>query len=385
MDTVIVQCHHSICMPEEAVDDGDRWHALRRDLYKLPQNPVPRAHPRNWIFRMKRASDFIGHSNPKLAMLLRKINPYPQPWKYVRLQTEDNVQVAAWYGPSKRKDPPFGIVIVPGMFATKDDTIHKRRAIHMWRHWDIPVMCIDLRAFGESTGIATAGWKEAYDVLAAVKYLAETSGVKKVGTIAESMGGAAALNAAAHDAASGSELMLGGVLAWSAFVDAKDAVEYISTKPPKNHPFNAKFKGFSRMLMSRSHGHYRTFKEFMEDSVVVNGLTSLDELWELANPKWKLGLIHAPVLEIHAVDDPIVPVRHARRMERYARDHPHIQVVVTNWGEHTGYEAMDPWWYWEVVSRFFGEVNGLALPNLYNSKDSVPSTRPPPSEPSPEP
>ncbi len=369
---------------KEGDQASTQWSELREQLESLPQNPVRKTHPRNWLFRFKRATDFIGHSDPNAARLLRRANPYPKPWEHVRLRTEDNVQVAGWYGPSRRKDPPFGLVMVPGMFATKDDTIHKRRAIHMWRHWDIPVMCIDLRAFGESTGVATAGWKEALDVHAAVKLLAERSGVAKVGVMAESLGGAAALNAAAHDNATGTELMGGGILTWSAFVDSKDAVEYISTKPPRDHPFYAKWAGFSRMLKSRSRGQYHTFKEIMEDTARANGLSSLDELWELANPKWKVGLIHPPTLLIHALDDPIVPVRHARRMERYARDHPHIQVLLTNWGEHTSFEAMDPWWYWEVIARFYGTVNGVALPNLHQRKDSVPSS-PPASKRSPEP
>ena len=360
-------------MTGEVAEDAERWKRLHNDLQDLPQHPVAKTHPRNWVFRIKRATDFIGHSDPNAAQLLRRMNPYPKPWQHVRLRTEDNVQIAAWYGPSRRTDPPFGLVLVPGMFATKDDTIHKRRAIRIWRHWDIPVMCIDLRAFGESTGIATAGWKEALDVHAAVKYLADISGVKKVGVMAESMGGAAALNAAAHDSASGTELMGGGVLTWSAFVDSKDAVEYISAKPPRDHPFYTKWAGFNRMLMGRSHGQYGNFLELMVDTARVNGLATIEELWELANPKWKVALMHAPTLVVHATDDPIVPVRHARRMERYARDHPHIQVLLTTWGEHTGFEAMDPWWFWEVIRLFFGEVNDVALPNLYHHKDSVPS------------
>lgn len=359
-------------------EDAERWQALREELGALPQRPIAKTHPRNWIFRLKRATDFFGHSDPNAARFLRRINPYPKPWEHVRFRTEDNVQIAAWYGPARRTDPPFGLVIVPGMFATKDDTIHKRRAIRIWRYWDIPVMIIDLRAFGESTGVATAGWKEALDVHAAVKRLADMSGVQRIGVMAESMGGAAALNAAAHDSASGTELMGGGVLTWSAFVDSKDAVEYISTEPPKDHPFYTKWAGFNRMLKARSHGQYTTFMEITVDTARINGLESVEELWELANPKWKVALMHAPTMVVHATDDPIVPVRHARRMERYARDHPHIQVLITNWGEHTSFEAMDPWWFWEVTGRFFGEVNGVALPNLHQRKDSVPSTLPTP-------
>ncbi len=347
----------------------NRWRDLRRTLEGLPQEPSPRGHPRNWLFRAKRAADFIGHSKPHHARFLRRVNPYPKPFEHVKFRTEDGVQIASWYGPSKQANPRFGIVLVPGMWSTKDDTVHKRRTIRMWRHWDVPVMCIDMRAFGESTGIGTGGWKEALDVHGAVRELARRSGVQRVGVIAESMGGAAALNAAAHDSASGANLMTAGVLTWSAFVDARDAVHYISTPPAAGHPFRAQWEAFVQLLRYRSMGGYRSFLEYMEDAARVNGLESVEELFDLANPKWKIGMIHSPTLAVHSTDDPVVPVRHARRLERYARDHPHVQVLTTDWGGHTGFEAMDPWWFWEVISRFFGEVNGVQLPNLSKGDD----------------
>lgn len=363
-------------MPGSSEADGERWSTLRRSLEALPQEPVSKAHPRNWMFRAKRAADFIGHAKPQAARFFRKVNPYPKPFEHVRYRTEDGVQIAGWYGPPHEDSPPaFGLVIVPGMWSTKDDTAHKRRAIRIWREWKIPVLCIDLRAFGESTGIATGGWKEALDVHGGARFLAERSGVTRVGVVAESMGGAAALNAAAHDAASGAELLHGGVLAWSAFVDTRDAVHYISTPPPKGHAFRGQWEAFTRLLQYRSMGGYESFLEYMVDAAEVNGLESVDELFDLANPKWKVSMMHAPVLEVHSTDDPVVPVRHARRMERYARDRPHIQVLITNWGGHTGFEAMDPWWFWEVMRRFFGEANGIELPNLHRPDGRAPATQ----------
>lgn len=338
-------------------------------LEGLPQKPSARSHPRNWLFRAKRAADFIGHAKPQHARFLRRVNPYPKPFEHLQFRTEDGVQIAAWYGPPQNADARFGLVLVPGMWSTKDDTSHKRRAIHIWRHWGIPVMCIDLRAFGESTGIATGGWKESLDVHAAARELAARSGIDRIGVVAESMGGAAALNAAAHDHASGAELLGGGVLTWSAFVDAKDAVHYISTPPVEGHPFRAQWEAFVQLLKYRSMGGYRSFLEYMEDAARVNGLENVDELFDLANPKWKVAMMKCPILAIHSTDDPVVPVRHARRLDRYTRDHPNVQVLLTSWGGHTGFEAMDPWWFWEVMARFFGEVNGVRLPNLARKED----------------
>lgn len=357
-------------MVQEGTVEEGQWEALRRELERLPQQPASRHHPRHWYFRIKRAADFVGHSKPQYARFWRQVNPYPKPFRHITFRTEDGVQIAGWLGPTPEEAAPaFGLVIVPGMFSSKDDTVHKRRAIRIWRHWKIPVLCIDLRAFGESTGIATGGWKEALDVHAAARALHQQTGAARIGVVAESLGGAAALNALAHDSQSGIDLLQGGVLTWSAFLDARDAVHYISTEPPKGDPFRAPWEGFRRLLAFRSMGGYRSFQEYMDDAARVNGLESVDELFDLANPKWKVAMMHAPVLCVHATDDPVVPVRHARRMERYARDHPHIQVITTTWGEHTGFEAMDPWWFWEVMRRFFGAANGVELPNLEGGRD----------------
>lgn len=331
---------------------------LREELESIPQRPVPRTHVRNLTNRAKRGLDFIGHSQPNRARFLRQINPYPKPWEHVTFRTEDGVKIASWYGPG---EGDWGLVLVPGMFSTKDDTIHKRRALRLWKAWNIPVIVIDLRAFGESTGIGTGGWKESLDIHGAAKELAKRSGVKRVGVLAESLGGAAAINAAAHDAASKTELLMGGVLTFSAFVDTKDAVEYISAEPPKDHPFRMSWRGFGNMLSRRSNGGYRSFSSYMEDAAQIHGL-SLQEMYDIANPKWKIHLIHAPMLCIHSTDDPVVPVRHLRRMSRYAVDVPHIETMVTQWGGHTGFEPMDPAWFWTVTRRFFETCNKVSLP-----------------------
>ncbi len=350
---------------------------LREELEMLPAHPISRVHPKNWVFRIKRMADAIGHARPANAAFFRTINPYPTPFEHHKVETDDGVGIALWYGPpggeagaknGSADKPAFGLVIVPGMFSTKDDSVHKKRAIWMWRHWKIPVVCIDMRAFGESNGIATGGWKEAYDVTAAAKFLKETAGVDKVAVLAESMGGASALNAMALDEESGDRLLTAGTLCYSCFVDLKDAVHYISSEPPKTDPFHIQWEAFRRLLRYKSHGGYERFDEYLDDAAQVNGLSGFDEMADLGNPKWKTALIKGPTLLVHAADDPVVPVRHARRMERYARRDAHIQVVTVPWGQHTGFESMDPIWFWKVTTRFFSYVNGVELPNPWEAQ-----------------
>ncbi len=345
------------------VGDTGHWRAFRRRLEELPSNPVHHYHPRRLVTRAKRGADFMGHLRWETSRFFATINPYPRPFEHVWLRSADQVRIAAWVGPRRPTQPSeWGLVLVPGMFSTKDDTIHKRRAIHIWRHWKIPVACIDLRGFGESRGVSTAGWKEALDVEAAAKHLRDVHHVKRVAVIAESLGGAAAINAVANEGERGGSLFDGGLLTWSAFVDARDAVEYISAQPPEDHPFANSWAGFRRLLHLKSMGGYQRFTDLIEDVARTNGLPDVEALYALASPKSKVKHIRNPALLIHATDDPVVPVRHARRMERYAGDADHVQTMVVPWGMHTQFEAIDPTWYWEVTRRFFGEVNHQELP-----------------------
>lgn len=343
--------------------DAARWLALREDLESLPQSPTSRDHPRNWVFRIKRGLDFVGHARRDAARFFAKANPYPQPFEHLTVTSDDSAQIACWYGPQS-KPSDWGLVVVPGMFGSKDDTVQKRRTLRIWRQWKIPVLSMDLRGFGESTGISTAGWKEGADVLAAAKELKRRANLKRVAVLSESLGGAACLNALALDSASGANVITGGAVACSAFVDAKDAVGYISEKPPADHPFAWQWVGFRRLLRLKSMGAYDRFDDYLDDAARVHGLSGWSEMADLSNPKWKVPMIHAPTLLIHAADDPVVPIRHARRVERYADTNPQVQVILTTWGGHTGFEPMDPTWYWEVLRRFYGTVNDVELPNL---------------------
>lgn len=339
------------------------WALLREDLERLPQAPTSRDHPRNWIFRIKRVLDLVGHSRRDAARFFARANPYPKPFEHLSVPSDEGVSIETWYGPQAGKHD-WGLLLVPGMFGAKDDTVHKRRAMRIWREWKIPIMVMDLRGFGESTGISTAGWKEAVDVVAAAKFLREKAGLKRVAVLAESLGGAAALNALALDGASGANHLAGGVLCFSAFVDAKDAVAHISERPTEHDPFMLQWRAFRRLLRLKSMGGYSRFDEYLEDAARVHGLPGWAELADLANPKWKVPLLHQPTLIVHATDDPVVPVRHARRVERYADSNPKVQVLITTWGGHTGFEPMEPQWFWEVLRRFYGAVNNVELPNL---------------------
>lgn len=324
--------------------------ALRRELLRTPEHPRSMMHPAVLSFRAGLALDFVVHAKHDWSRAVRKIRPYPKPFETVRLFAKDGVELSAW-STGNHIQSRFGVVVVPGLFATKDDHQHRGRAIHIQREWNVPVVCLDLRAFGESKGIATAGWKERWDVIAAVDHLEEVAGCEKVLLVGESMGGAAVLNAMAQMGQDGDERLLGGVTI-SAFVDALDAVTHISSEPPKGDAFETYYQAFRGMLRRTTGGGYESFLEFMSDVARQEGLAPKAFL-KRASPKKHLHEITSPVLLLHASDDPIIPVRHARRIERYAATQPMLIPVITTWGEHAGFEAMDPVWFWSILDRFW--------------------------------
>lgn len=172
----------------------DQW----LDLVRIPQKPHPLMNWRRLLTLAKRTTDFFGHRRVWWNDLLVRINPYPHPFRRVSIESFDGTVVSGWL--ALQPVPRPGVVIVPGMFSSKDDTVHKRRAIRMWRRWNYNVLIIELRGFGQSDEAPnTPGWKEAEDVLAAARFLHAFNSVTRIGVMAESLGATAAMLAAAQE------------------------------------------------------------------------------------------------------------------------------------------------------------------------------------------
>lgn len=168
------------------------------ELEQIPQRPRRVFNWRHVLALARRTTDFFGHRRTWWGRLLGRVNPYPKPFRAVNIPSSDGTQISAWLGLQSGRRP--GVVIVPGMFSSKDDSSHKRKAIRMWRRWNYNVLIIDLRGFGQSEDSPnTPGWKEAEDVLAAARYLYGFNTVTGVSLVGDSLGGAACLLAAAQE------------------------------------------------------------------------------------------------------------------------------------------------------------------------------------------
>lgn len=372
------------------------------DLARIPQRPRKVFNWRHVLALVKRTTDFFGHRRTWWGAFLSRANPYPKPFRRVEIPSFDGTLISGWLGLQSSRRP--GVVIVPGMFSSKDDTAHKRKAIRMWRRWNHNVLIIDLRGFGQSQGNPnTAGWKEAEDVLAASRYLYQFNTVTKVAVVGDSLGATACLLAAAQEGLwerrargeepagdqaeslawelPGAEPLLGdptgrtvpvrpfvrpvrlpvrvisAVVAVSPFADPEKAVDHINTLPARRDPFFFVQRLFIRLLALHTAGAHRDFRGFMKASAEHYGVT-IEQLFERSDVQRVATEIRAPTLVLHAEDDDTVPVAHARLLDARVADRENIQVWVLPWGRHAEFDLLDNRWYWRVLARFLGQWVG---------------------------
>lgn len=308
--------------------------------------PRPRA-PRAIWARVKTATDMVSHNFPATERVFVALNPYPHPFRLVDVATDDG-PLSAWLAPGRRGAP--GLLLAPGTLHTKDDTMRKAKAIRVWRDWGWSVLAMDQRGFGGSWAVpGSGGLLEADDVLAAARHLREATGCGRVAIVGESLGGAAALNAAARDGAADD---LAAVAAWSPFADLAEAVTHLTVpNPDGGRALAVTQRAYRVMLWARSHGRYRAFDQYLADRAQELGM-DVRGLLEAASPVRRIGDVRVPALIVHAEDDPVVPVRHARLLAEAAKDNPNVAVRILPSGGHLFFDAMDDAWYWGVMEAF---------------------------------
>lgn len=330
-------------------------------LQMVPARPHLLARPSHWPMALRSVADYLTQAPWWLARLRGLIDIYPKPFRRLRFASADGTQLTGWLGCQmaegrrgrrRRLDRREGLLVVPGMFSTKDNWIQKARALAVFRDWGYHVFAIDLRGFGESRRVySTPGWKEAEDVVAAVKIFRENAPLHKLHIYSESLGASAALIAAGMEGRKGRRLIDGGLLAVSPFSDAQREVEHISSKPVVTSQFYMVQWFFRRLLQLGGH-HYDTFTDYMRDAARAYEV-DLPLLYERSSPRHFLADINVPALILHADDDPVVPVEHGRDFEALLEGRRNPAIWRLPWGSHCLWELLDPDWFWTVLKQFF--------------------------------
>ncbi len=168
------------------------------DLRRIPQRPRKVFNVRHLLVLTRRLVDLFGNRPTRFGRLWSRVNRYPYPFRRVSFTSFDGTRIAGWLALQPTRRP--GVVVVPGLFSSKDDSQQRRKALKFWRRWSYNVLVIDMRGFGQSEDAPnTPGWKEAEDVLAAARFLDAFNAVDRVAVTGESLGGTAALLAAAQE------------------------------------------------------------------------------------------------------------------------------------------------------------------------------------------
>lgn len=131
----------------------------------------------------------IGGALAKPRPQIVQCPPADLPLETVRIPRADGGLVAAWFAGSDARQG--GILLVHGIRSDRRQMLDRARFLFAAGY---SVLLIDLQAHGETPGEQiTFGYRESFDVDAAVDYFEARIGGRPIGVIGASLGGAAAL------------------------------------------------------------------------------------------------------------------------------------------------------------------------------------------------
>jgi predicted alpha/beta-fold hydrolase len=279
-------------------------------------------------------------------------------------QFSDEVFEAAdgtWLGSTValHRQPRPGLIVVHGLFSTRRFDYVRQVAVRAYYEWGFNVMAIDLRSFGLSELLSeapsTGGWKEGEDLLFAARHL-KALGATSVGAWGVSLGGSAVLGASFKPGAE--DALDGGVLAISPPADVGAAADRLSRIVGLRHPAYALNYGFRAMLLSRVRSsrwpaEVSRLSEAIDQVSAAYYEISPEEVRRRSSAVNGIAEARVPVLILHPEDDQIIPVDHARMLEREAADNPNVQVWILPGGGHGAIDVADRHWAWTVYRSFF--------------------------------
>ena len=333
---------------------GDReLDSVVRDLQAMPNRLRPsrtatqrKGLPDLWLFILtqKREAANVGYS-------------YPSQFQYRDFESADGERIAA--SVATHDVPRPGLVVVHGLVSTRRMDYVRQIAVRAYYDWGFNVAAIDLRSFGVTQILTdapnTGGWKEGEDVLEAARLL-KSLGSTSVGAIGISLGSSSVMGASHLEGAP--DLLDGGVLAVSGPADVHRAASYLDRKVPLTHPFYFMSLVYEAMLLSKVRNlgwptEVADYTKLMELVVSPRYDVPVDEIYRRSSAVNHVHATRVPMLVLHAEDDDIVLVEHARMLEEAARGNENVRVWIVPGGGHAAFDMVDRRWTWTVYRTFF--------------------------------
>ena len=258
----------------------------------------------------------------------------PATFRAVRFSSADGTPLAGILGLHGDATPRPGVVLVPGFTQTTGHKFIVELADLLQRNgWQ--VLAIDLRGHGVSRTLSpaliTGGWKEAADVLGAVRFLRAIPQTTSVTAIGFSDGGRTLVKAMESD---GGTEIAAGIAVTAALGPTTPETPPTPGSPPA--PLNQFFLNFLGGLSTYEY-YERAARSYGVDLRTMEARTVADT---------DLGQVKTPLLLLYALDD-FLWLNHLKQGEHdggsmslayRARvvSHPNIRTVLVDRGNHAG-------------------------------------------------
>lgn len=223
------------------------------------------------------------HPRPQLAPPSVHLLDWSAQPHDIEFESRDGITLRGWFLASPQADD---VIVVCHGYAGSRYQVHDL-ALALWRKGH-NVLTFDFRACGRSEGrLSSFGFREVEDVLGAIDYVTTRSGIDaaKIAVVGFSMGGTAALLAAARDP------RIRCVVADSAYASFRDLV-----KGAFRHFAHAPSFPLATLVTLLGRRMY---------GFDVDKVTPQDVIASIS-PR--------PVFVIHGLDDKIIPPQHAERL-----------------------------------------------------------------------
>ena len=272
------------------------------------------------------------------ALTLTKVGPHPQyeddpgifgvEYEHVIFSSRgDHLKIAAWYIPNPAAEK--AIILVHGRNASKQNAISGKMpklAAEIFRA-GLTVLVIDLRAHGESEGERYMwGVEERRDVLGGVDFLLGEGFMRgQVAVLGISLGGAAAIGAAAEDDA------IGTVILDSTFSDLRALID----------PNWKTESGLPKLFLPSVYWMWHVLFGYS-----LKGIKPVEEI---------VNIPPRPILILHCQNDKTVDISHAHKLAEAVSE---AKLVILNNCEHAELFRNQPEQYLDALLPFLQEKWG---------------------------